>query len=148
MCVPSFTPSEGKEALLVVFNVWELKLAHFLYKRKKKKTILVAAHTSASSVSSSSTATKRHKYPSESTHGRGALRGSGPRSPACVQTQFTVAPSPLSISQMALIITGGVSVNEPSLGGHLLSLFQFPRGEYAGGGVGTGRFYFFLFCCN
>lgn len=83
--------------------------------------------------------TKRHKYPSESTHGRGALRGSGPRSPACVQTRFTVAPSPLSISQMALIITGGVSVNEPSLGGHLLSLFQFPRGEYGGGGGGWGQ---------
>lgn len=97
--------------------------------------------SSASSASSSSTATKRHKYPSESTHGREPLRGTGPRSPACVQTQFTVALSPLSISQMALIITGGVSVNEPSLGGHLLSLFQFPPGEYAEGGVGTLLFF-------
>lgn len=44
---------------------------------------------------------------------------------------------------MALIITAGVSANEPSLGGHLLSLFQFPRGEYREGGAGTGRLYFF-----
>lgn len=35
---------------------------------------------------------------------------------------------------MALIITGGVSVNEASLSGHLLSLFQFPLGGDGGGG--------------
>lgn len=38
---------------------------------------------------------------------------------------------------MALIITGGVSVNEASLSGHLLSLFQFPQGgDGPGGGWG------------
>lgn len=45
---------------------------------------------------------------------------------------------------MALIITGGVSANEPSPSIHLLNLFQFPRGEY-GEGEGGRNDYIFLF---
>lgn len=42
---------------------------------------------------------------------------------------------------MAPIITGGVSVNEPSLSGHLLSLFQFPLGEDGEGGAGSASIF-------